>query len=133
MKLLALAALLSFGQARPGGELYSVDVKLAPAIVKVGEPTHLEVAFKVAGDAHISSEAPLTIKLQGPPPLKFERATLHYHDAVAPVGPAPHFDTTVTSETSGTESIQVALSFYVCTAELCDRRSEQRTLTLAVR
>ena len=60
-----------------------------------------------------------------------KKPVLHYADAQKPVAAGPTFKEAVTATAPGTHSVEVEMSFYVCTAEMCNRASEHKTLTLA--
>ena len=128
MLALLLPALLADA---PAG-LYTVNASLAAPEAKVGQAATLEVKFGVAKDAHISDEAPLTIKLSGDG-VTFEKPVLHYGDAQKPAGPAPTFKEAVTAVAAGSHTVDLDLTFYVCTAELCNRTTEHRKVTFAAK
>jgi hypothetical protein len=127
-----IALLIPLLLAETPPNLYTVKAKLAAAEAKVGAPTALEVKFDVAKDAHISDEAPLTIKLSGDG-VTFEKPVLHYADALKPTGVAPSFKEVVTPTAPGAHTVDVEMSFYVCTAELCNKATEHQKLTLAAK
>lgn len=126
---LATAFLLS---ATPDPSLYKVKASVASPEVKVGSGTKLEISFDVAQGAHISDEAPLTIKLSGEG-VAFEKQTLHYGDSLKPRGPGPKFEDLVTISAPGQHVVDLQMSFYVCTAELCNRASAHETVTVAAK
>ena len=126
----SLAVLLL--SASPDSNLYKVKASVASPQVAVGQSTALEVQFEVAKDAHISDEAPLTIKLSGEG-VSFEKPVLHYADSLKPRGPAPRFQEQLTATTPGSHTVEIDLSFYVCTAELCNRATDHRKVTLAAK
>jgi hypothetical protein len=131
MGLIATAGLmLSLEQAAP---LYQVQADLTPAEVPVGKPASLTILFKVSPEAHISPDAPLALRFTGPDGVTFSKPVLHYKDAVSKGGPAPRFEDSVTASSPGTRQIDVAMSFYVCTKDLCDRKSETRHLQLTAK
>src|SRR5581483_9464270 len=100
-------------------DLFKVKASLASPDVAVGHSTKLKVNFDVAEGAHISDEAPLTIKLSGDG-VSFEKPVLHYADSLQPRGPAPKFEEQLTASAPGSHTVDIDLSFYVCTAELCN-------------
>lgn len=118
--------------AAPDTNLYKVKTSLASAEIKVGQAGKLEVKFDVMGGAHISDEAPLTIKLSGEG-VSFEKPVLHYADAVKPASPGPKFEETVTATSAGSHTVALDMTFYVCTAELCNRESEHQTLAIVAK
>jgi hypothetical protein len=131
--MLSLIATFSLALSADAAPLYQVQADLAPAEVAVGQPTKLKVRFTVAPEAHISPDAPLALKFTAPDGVTFAKPVLHYKDAVTPAGPAPSFEEAVTASSPGTRQIDVAMSFYVCTKDLCDRKTETRTLKLTAK
>jgi hypothetical protein len=126
----SLAALLL--AAAPDPNLYKVKASVASAQVAVGQSTALDVQFDVAKDAHISDEAPLTIKLSGEG-VAFEKPVLHYADSLKPRGPGPRFQEQLTPTAPGSHTVEIDLSFYVCTAELCNRATDHRKVNIAAK
>jgi hypothetical protein len=118
--------------ASPDPSLYQVKASVASPQVTVGGSTKLELRFEVAKGAHISDEAPLTIKLNGEG-VSFEKPVLHYADALQPRGPGPRFEDLVTVNAAGQHTVDLELSFYVCTAELCNRASAHEKVTVAAK
>ena len=130
--MLALLPLLPLLLADTPAGLYTVKAKLAAAEVKVGEAATLEVKFDVAKDAHISDEAPLSIKLTGDG-VSFEKPVLHYADAQKPAAAGPTFKEAVTASAPGTHTVELEMSFYVCTAELCNKATEHQKIKLSAK
>jgi len=139
-KLLFLLSTLVLGQAtadqatgKPSKGLYEVKASVAPSPVAVGQKAKVQVRFQLAPEAHISQDAPLTLKFEGPEGLSFERSVLHYADAKDPGVAAPSFEDTVQARQPGEQEFKVVMSFYVCTATLCNHEKETQTLKLAVK
>ncbi|MHB1844468.1 MAG: hypothetical protein ACYCWW_06500 [Deltaproteobacteria bacterium] len=128
--LVAVAALA--GPLPALGSDADVAVQLASATTTVGKPDRLEIRFRVAPGSHISPEAPLSIRVTAPKDVSVERTVLHYVDAVEK-GVAPRFEDAVTASAPGDHALEVAMSYYVCKAELCDRRTKSEKLILRVR
>jgi hypothetical protein len=138
--LLLLLPALALGQAdgdkaanKSTKSLYQVKASVAPSPIAVGEKARVQVRFQLAPEAHISQEAPLTLKFEGPSGLSFERAVLHYADAKEPGTGAPSFEDAVQAQSPGEQEFKVVMSFYVCTATLCNHEKETQTLKLAVK
>jgi hypothetical protein len=93
----------------------------------------IDIRFNVPAGSHISPDAPLTIKLKGPDGLKFDKPVLHYADAMAPAGDAPRFTDQATPSAAGDADIEAAMTYYVCTADLCNRQSKTEHLHLSVK
>ncbi len=109
----------------------TVTVTAPPA--SVGKPAAIDIRFRVAEGSHIDPEAPLSIRLTGPASVRFDKAELHYADAVPPPGPAPRFVVHATAGEAGEQEIRVAMRWYVCAASLCTPRHETETVRLRVR
>jgi hypothetical protein len=135
VNVLCILAALGLGQseAKPAKGLYEVKTTVTPMPVAVGQPAKVLVRFQLAPEAHISQDAPLTLKFEGPDGLSFERSVLHYADAKEPGVPAPSFEDAVRSQHAGDQEFRVVMSFYVCTATLCNHEKETQTLKLAVK
>jgi len=131
--MLSLIATLGLALSAEPAPLYQVQADLAPAEVMVGQAAKVKVHFTVAPEAHISPDAPLALKFSSPDGVTFAKPVLHYKDALSPCGPAPSFEESFTASSPGTRQIDVAMSFYVCTKELCDRKTETRTLKLTAK
>jgi hypothetical protein len=131
--MLSLVAIWNLSLLAGPVPLYQVQADLSPAEVAVGQPTKVKIRFTVAPEAHISPDAPLALKFSAPDGVTFAKPILHYKDALPPAGAAPSFEEAVTANSPGTRQIDVAMSFYVCTKELCDRKSETRTLMLTAK
>jgi hypothetical protein len=130
--MLATVAAALLVSATPDPNLYKVKASVASSEVKLGSGTKLEIHFDLAQGAHISDEAPLTIKLSGDG-VAFEKQTLHYGDSLMPRGPGPKFEDLVTVNAPGQHTVDLQMSFYVCTAELCNRASAHETVTVAAK
>jgi hypothetical protein len=135
MKMLWVLPAIALGQAdgKPGKSLYEVKASVSPSPVSVGQKAKVLVKFHLAPEAHISQDAPLTLKFEGPDGLAFERSVLHYADAKEPGVPAPSFEDAVQAQHPGDQEFKVVMSFYVCTATLCNHEKETQTLKLAVK
>jgi hypothetical protein len=131
--MLSLIATFSLALSAEAAPLYQVQAELAPAEVVAGQPTKIKIHFTVAPEAHISPDAPLALKFTAPDGVTFAKPVLHYKDALPPAGVAPSFEESVTASSVGTHPIDVAMSFYVCTKDLCDRKTETRTLKLTAK
>ncbi len=110
----------------------TVRATISPT-VPVGKPAKIDIRFSVPSGSHISPDAPLTIKLKGPDRVKFDKPVLHYADAVPPAGDAPRFTDQATATAAGDADIEAAMTYYVCTADLCNRQSKIEHLHLSVK
>jgi hypothetical protein len=128
----AVVVLLSAGLAFAEQVDATVKATISPH-VSVGQPAKIDIRFNVPAGSHISPDAPLTIKLKGPDGLKFDKPVLHYADAMAPAGDAPRFTDQATPSAAGDADIEAAMTYYVCTADLCNRQSKTEHLHLSVK
>ncbi len=127
---LCLAMWLNAGLALADGA--TVKATITPSVA-VGKSAKIDIRFSVPSGSHISPDAPLAIKLKGPDGLKFDKPVLHYADAVPPAGNAPRFVDGATASAAGEADIEAVMTFYVCTADLCNRQSQTEHLHLSVK
>jgi hypothetical protein len=120
------------GTALAEGADAKVQATVTPK-VSVGEAAKIEIRFSVPKGSHISPDAPLTIKLKGPDGITFQKPTLHYADAVPPAGEAPRFVDQATATAAGEDDLEAAMTYYVCTADLCNRQTKTEHLHLSVK
>ena len=106
------------------GEAELARVTVNSPHVKVGEAAQVKVTFQVAEGSHISPDAPLKLEFKGPPGVRIERPTLRYKDGAASGGGGPVFQDAVTPLAAGTHDVEIDASYYVCTAELCNRQTK---------
>ncbi len=131
--ILSVIAVLIPGLALAASDVdATVKATITPK-VEVGKPAKIDIRFSVPSGSHISPDAPLTIKLKGPDSVTFDKPVLHYADAVPPAGEAPRFTDQATSSAAGDADIEAAMTYYVCTAELCNRKSQTQHLHLSVK
>lgn len=137
MKAIPVGIILLFGAALArAGAPEAVDATVKATItpyVVVGKPAKIDIRFSVPAGSHISPDAPLAIKLKGPEGVKFDKPVLHYADAVPPAGEAPRFTNQATASAAGEADIEAAMTYYVCTANLCNRQSKTEHLHLSVK
>jgi hypothetical protein len=105
-------------------------VKASVPATAVGQPAPVSVVFSVPEGSHISPDAPLTLKFKGPEAVHFAKTTLHYADAQKGGAGAPTFSNDATPSAAGTHDLVINASYYVCTAELCNRQT--KTLHVAL-
>lgn len=124
---------LSLGRTARAADKTEVAVKLTPAEIGVGQTAKIAIEFKVPASSHISPDAPLSIRVKAPKSVRVERPVLHYKDAIAPAGASPRFEDRAVGDRPGVQEIELALSYYVCTADLCNRETSTRHLQLSVK
>ena len=132
---LALAAsMLALPPARAADAPYSVSTDGTSQKVQKGKQGTLVIRFHTAKEAHISNEAPLKITLSGEK-LTPAKQLLRYQDSVAKKQadkefPDPRFEVPFTATDAGKGQLTAKLTFFVCTANLCERH--QQTLQVPV-
>ncbi|HUB09107.1 MAG TPA: hypothetical protein VMB50_19005 [Myxococcales bacterium] len=117
------------GISAAGGSSLAAESDLARVTAtapraRVGQPATVEVVFKVAEGSHISPDAPLSLKFSGPETVRIDRTTLHYRDGSTAGASGPVFQNPVTPLAAGTHDVEIDASYYVCTAELCNRQTK---------
>src|SRR4051794_14408375 len=133
--LLAVSALAFADEPVDVSSKFSVKTDGSTQKVAAGKQGTLKITFHTEQDAHISNEAPLTIKLSGKD-LTPGKATLHYADSLAKPNeggkqyPDPRFEVPFTVQTKGQGSVDAQMSFFVCTEKVCARQT--RTVSLPV-
>jgi hypothetical protein len=130
--LLGLTLLLTTNLALADESAAKVKATITPSVA-VGQAAQIDIRFSVPQGSHISPDAPLAIKLKGPEGLKFDKPTLHYADAVPPAGDAPRFTDRVTASAPVEADLEAAMTYYVCTADLCNRQMQTQHLHLSVK
>jgi hypothetical protein len=110
--------------------LYDVSMEAQPTSLKPGAKAKLLLRIQPKPGAHISTEAPLKVELQGEG-LSLSKAALSQKDSVGVKAAgeafaAPRFEVPFTAVAAGRASVSAKLTFFVCTESLCNR--QQRTL-----
>ncbi|MEN9797059.1 MAG: hypothetical protein RL653_755 [Pseudomonadota bacterium] len=111
------------------GSLYELSAAGTPARVKAGSKGTFKLEIRPRGDAHISEEAPLKVELAGKN-LKLAKDKLARADAATPS--APRFEVPFTAEAAGAGAVEVKATFFVCTANLCERQQKVLSVPVAV-
>ena len=136
--LVAFAALPAWGGEPDLGALSEISTEGTSAQVARGKDGLLVVTIRAKGDSHISDEAPLKMSLSGKDVVwsKSEMTRKDAHaDPKSPAGakyPNPQF--VVPFKVSGeSATVQVDVTFFLCTKDLCARQQKTVALPLTVK
>lgn len=111
-------------------KLYKVEASVSP--VKAGETGTFHLAIKPQGDAHVKPETPFRGKISATGPITVSKADIGYADHSRVENQGPVFDLPFQATGPGTGEIKADLTFFVCTAELCQRTTNQVTVPVQV-
>ena len=125
----SLASSGAFAGETDVGALYELSAAGTPARVKAGAKGTFKLEIRPRGEAHISEEAPLKVELTGKN-LKLAKDKLARVDAASPS--APRFEVPFTAESSGAGAVEVKATFFICTANLCERQQKVLSVPVAV-
>lgn len=125
----SLACSVAFAGETDVGALYELSAAGTPARVKAGGKGTFKLEIRPRGEAHISDEAPLKVELSGKH-LKLAKDKLARADASSPS--APRFEVPFTAESAGAGAVEVKATFFVCTANLCERQQKVLSVPVAV-
>jgi hypothetical protein len=143
---LALAlALPAAAQAPDVTKLYQVTTDGSTTKLGAGQKGKLVLSIKLSPSAHVSDEAPLKIALSGTNGAVPEKATLAYPDQVSkkpadqkyanPVVFEVPFAVEVPADAkvkSVSAAVNVKMTFFVCTEQLCSRQQKEVSLPVQV-
>lgn len=137
-----LAAALLFATAASAqdldaSKLYTLSTEGTSKSLKAGEKGTFVLSITTTALAHVSDEAPLSLKLEGKnvTPLK---STLTVVDSVGKPAPGksfkdPRFEVAITGAAAGEGSISAKVVFFVCTDKLCLRQQKSVSVPVSVR
>lgn len=112
-------------------KLYRVEASASQ--VKAGEIGTFHLAIRPLGDAHVKPETPFKGKLSATGPLTLSKAEIGYADHSKVENQGPVFDIPFQATAAGEGEIRADLTFFVCTAELCQRTVNQVSIPVQVR
>lgn len=134
LKALSFASVLLFackGEAATDvKQLYSVEASAAP--VNAGGTGTLHLAVKPKAGAHVKAETPFRAKLEATGPVALQKTELKYADHVRVENEGPVFEVPFEAKSAGKGEIKADMTFFVCTAESCNRTTEQVTVPVQV-
>lgn len=109
---------------------YTLDVPTAPIKVKKGEAGSARFAVVPKAGAHVSPDAPVTIKLSSGPALELPKVKLVRTDTQPTDAQGMEVALPFTAKATGTEQLKADVTFYICVKDLCAR--QQKSLSFAV-
>lgn len=110
---------------------YTLDVPTAPIKVKKGQAGTARIAVVPRGDGHVDPNAPTQVTLSAGPALELPKAKLSKGDAKFEAK-GLSFDLPFTAKTAGAETLQANLTFFICTANLCERQKKDVVVNVLV-
>lgn len=111
-------------------KLYRVEASASP--VKAGETGTFHVAIRPNGDAHVKPETPFRGKISATGPLTVSKTQIGYTDHVKVENQGPVFEIPFQATGPGAGELKADLTFFVCTAELCQRTTNQVSVPVQV-
>lgn len=111
--------------------LYEIEAKLSDSLAP-GETGTLTLAIRPKPGAEVKAETPLRAKLEPKGPVKLEAEQLAYDDHQRVENKGPVFEVPVHAVEQGEGAVDVDLTFFICTAELCMRTTEDLSLEYRV-
>ena len=123
------AALAQTGAHDQAAKAYTVEVS-PPIKVKRGVQASARVAVVPVSSAHVSPDAPISLKLSSGKAVELGKAKLGRGDAKETAQKGVEFQVPFTGKEPGHDEIKGTLSFFICTAQICEQ--QKRDVTLAV-
>ena len=110
---------------------YTLDVPTAPIKVKKGQAGTARIAVVPRGDGHVDPNAPAQVSLSAGPALELSKAKLSKEDARFE-NKGLQFDLPFTAKAAGPETLKANLTFFICTANLCERQKKEVVVNVLV-
>lgn len=134
LALLSLALLAPLPVAAAEQPHFEVSTAGSSTKLKVGEQGLFVLSVRTREGAHVSSEAPLKLVLQGAG-LTPAKSRLGREDSVARAQPGkphadPRFEVPFAAASPGKTTLDAKLTFFLCREERCER--QERSLSLPV-
>lgn len=107
--------------------LYEIEAKVSEGL-SPGDTGTLTLAIRPKAGAEVKAETPLRAKLQPKGPVQIEADQLAYDDHKRVEGKGPVFEVPLQAVEAGEGVVDVDLTFFICTAELCMRTKEDLSL-----
>lgn len=111
-------------------KLYRVEASASP--VKAGETGTFHVAIRPTGEAHVKPETPFKGKISATGPIEVSKTEIGYADHSKIENQGPVFDIPFQAKATGSGELKADLTFFVCTAELCQRTTNQVSVPVQV-
>lgn len=130
--VLALALALPAAAGSPADTAYTLDFPTAPLKVKKGAAGTARVAVVPKPDAHVDPNAPISLTVTAGPGLELPKAKLGRPEAKATDGGGVAFEIPFAGKAAASETIKASLTFFICTAKLCERQKKELSLAVVV-
>jgi hypothetical protein len=119
------------GAAPETGALYEWRATATPKL-KTGASGVVKLQIVPRRGAHITKDAPFTVRLAGPAFLSLAKATLANAD-VAYAADSARVEVPFSALSAGAAKVEVSVDFVVCTDTGCERKREAASLPVTVR
>lgn len=113
-------------------EKYSIDTSKTTKDLQAGESGMFWMHIQPKAGFKVSAEAPLKIDLSADG-LKLHKSKLARTDATDKKAEAPEFGVKFAAVEPGTRAIKVDATFFVCDAQICERKKAQLSVPVSVR
>ena len=110
---------------------YDLDISATPKVAKGGSGS-VTVHITPKGGAEIHKEAPIKLALQAPANVEMSKTQVGRKE-LKMNGNNASFDVPFTAREAGNGDIEVTLSFYICTDQVCAHQERKASLPVAVR
>lgn len=131
LALFASLALTSATDGAPKQKKYDIDVSKTTTQVKTGTDGLLHLLIQAKKGYKVSPDAPLKIKLAADG-LKLHKTKLGHKDAKDAKATSPEFGVRFAAAEAGKRKIDVDATFFVCDANICERKTEKLTVAVNV-
>lgn len=109
------------------GKEYRIDVSLAPQSPKAGEGTRVLITITPEAPYVLKTTTPMKIQLECTEGCSLDKAKLTAKDIADPESKAKAVTTQLTAK-SGKHRLDGDLSFFLCTDEICARKTDDLTV-----
>jgi len=131
LALLALGLTLAGEAKAESSKPYTIDTRGTSTQVVRGKSGVLKLQIVPAKGYKVSAEAPLKISLSADG-LSLTKAQLGHADQEDPKSTAPRFEVGFGANESGKRKIEAEAMFFVCSEELCEKRTEKLSVAVDV-
>jgi len=113
-------------------EDYAIDTSGTAATLKVGAEGPFSLKITPKNGKKVHPDAPLEVSLKETPALKPAKAKLGRGDAKEKAALDPEVTTTLKALKGGAATLEVTLSFFLCTDAWCQRMSDRLELPITI-
>ncbi|MFT3707776.1 MAG: hypothetical protein QM817_08925 [Archangium sp.] len=135
--VLSLSSLCAFAADTDTANFYDVTTEGTTAKLKAGETGKVVISITAKNGAHVSDEAPLKIELSSKQ-SKLGKDKLTLADSITKKKdgetsyPNPRFEVPFTPTAQGPASVDLKMTFFICTEKLCSRQTKNLSLPVEV-